>query len=177
MPTEEQPPASSTPAYIIRELRSDDDCGQFQVEGTEFGPLKDFLHNHACNLHEIDVSKTYVAAIGRRVIAYVSLCCSQVNFDSPQTELPKIPYRAFPAVKIGQLAVDANFQKQKVGSTLISLAIALAKEHVQPRIGCRLLIVDSHKDAVPFYRGKGFIVVASGKEKKFPVMFLDIGKL
>jgi GNAT superfamily N-acetyltransferase len=91
--------------------------------------------------------------------------------------LPKIPYRAFPAVKIGQLAVDANFQKQKVGSTLISLAIALAKEHVQPRIGCRLLIVDSHKDAVPFYRGKGFIVVASGKEKKFPVMFLDIGKL
>ncbi len=172
----EQSPGS-VPAYIIRELHPEDDTSQLQVECDEFKPLKEFLCDHAYNLHRIDVSKTYVAAIGRRIIAYVSLCCSQVNFDSPPPELPQIPYRAFPAVKIGQLAVDLDFRAQDIGSALVSLAVALANQHIQPCVGCRLLIVDSHQKAVQFYKKKGFIVMASGKKKNYPVMFLDIGKL
>ena len=173
------PPDSHTPPYIIREINSDDDVLQICIEKKEFVPLKEFLRDHASNHHEINVSKTYVAVASKRVLAYITLCCSQVHFDSPPKELPSIPYRFYPSVRIGQLAVDENFRKRDIGSKLVSLAIALVKQKIQPHVGCRLLTVDSHQDAVTFYKERGFCLVDTKKNlaKDFPVMFLDIGKL
>src|SRR5262245_34123792 len=106
MSGDDQPSNTSAPRYFIREIREDDDTKQFCCDDKDFLPLKDFLSNHAYTLHHLNVSKTYVVAIERRVIAYISLCCSLVRFDSPPKELPTIPFKIYPAIKIGQLAVD-----------------------------------------------------------------------
>lgn len=175
----DQPSNSSATQYLIREIRQDDDTQQFCCVDNDFLPLKDFLSNHAYALHNLNVSKTYVVAIGRRVIAYISLCCSLVRFDSAPKELPQLPFKVYPAIKIGQLAVDDNFKKQGFGTLLINLAKSSAKEHIQDYVGCRLLAVDAHRKAVSYYTHKGFTLLDSPKnlEKEFPVLFLDIGKL
>jgi predicted GNAT family N-acyltransferase len=179
MPGSDEPSNRSPVVHEIREIHADDDVQQFCCD-EEFEPLKEFLAVHSHKYHSINISKTYVAVIKRRVIAYISLCCSQIHFDSPPTDLHDIPYRSYPAVKIGQLAVVKNFRNQGFGGKLVSLAMASVKENIQRHVGCRFLLIDSHKDAVSWYKEKqGFSILQSKKniEKKFPMMFLDIGKL
>ena len=177
MSGEDQPSNSSAPQYVVREIQQDDDTKQFCCDDKDFHPLKDFLSNYAYTLHGLNVSKTYVVAIERRVIAYISLSCSLVRFDKSPKELPDIPFKAHPAIKIGQLAVDDNFKKKGFGTQLINLAKSSAKGHIQDYVGCRLLAVDAHRKAVSYYTHKGFSLLDSSKnlEKDCPVLFLDIG--
>ena len=100
MPGADQSSNTSTSQYFVREIHKDDDTKQFFCEDKDFLPLQSFLDNHAYILHELNISKTYVVAIERRVIAYISLCCSLVRFDTSPKELPNIPFKVYPAIKI-----------------------------------------------------------------------------
>ena len=128
--------------------------------------------------HNSHVSKTYVIADGKRVLAYISLCCAQVKLESHPEDLDGYKYD-YPAIKIGKLAVDERSERQDYGSDLVDLAIAIAKDEIRRHVGCRLLLVDSHKTAVDFYQKKGFTMIDTdeNRARPCPVLFLDIGKL
>jgi hypothetical protein len=62
---------------------------------------------------------------------------------------------------------------------LVALAVAIVTDRIMPNVGCRFVIVDSHKDAVEFYKGRGFTLLdtEANKDAAHPLMFLDVGKL
>jgi GNAT superfamily N-acetyltransferase len=178
MPGENLPPNNS-PAIkpTIRPIAPDDVVRRFSLN-KKFLPLQIFLQKDAKDHHNSHVSKTYVIVEGKRVHAYISLSCAQVKLDSHPDDLPGYKYD-YPAVKIGKLAVHEDYERRDFGSDLVDLAIAIAKDAIRKHVGCRLLLVDSHQDAVEFYQKKGFLMIDTEENKKrpCPVLFLDIGKL
>ena len=174
----ESAPSNGSPAKLtIRSLSSNDSVSHFKLAKTCL-PLQIFIRRTAKSHHTSHVSKTYVIADEKRVLAYISLCCAQVKLESHPDDLARYKYD-YPAVKIGKLAVHEDFERRDYGSDLVDLAIAIAKDEIRPRIGCRLLLVDSHRDAVGFYKKKGFVLIDTeeNNNRPCPVMFLDIGKL
>ena len=175
----ENVPSSNSPVIesSIRLIASDDIVRRFRLD-KKFLPLQIFLQNDAKDHHSSHVSKTYVIIEGKRVLAYISLSCAQVKLDSHPDDLPEYKYD-YPAVKIGKLAVHKDYERRDFGSKLVDLAIAIAKYAIRQHVGCRLLLVDSDRDAVEFYQKKGFLMIDTEDNKKrpCPVLFLDIGKL
>lgn len=82
-------------------------------------------------------------------------------------------------MKIARLAVDQRIRGRGYGEAMVQFAISIAKQDVMPRIGCRFLIAEAKPDALPFYEKIGFTVLDTekNKDRKLPVVFLDIHKL
>ena len=152
--------------------------GFFLVEDV-YLPLTMFLQKSAKTFHKHNAAKTYVFAVGNKIKAYISLNCSQIVLDRPPDGLDEYRHKEYPAVKIGKLAVDTHYRGVDLGSKLVSLAVAIVKEKVMPQVGCRFLIVDSHKTAVDFYQKQGFSLLDTeeNKSRENPIMFLDIRRI
>lgn len=162
----------------IRLIASDTDVVCFRMQRSHSN-LETFLQQQALDHHNKHVSKTYVLEDEKRIVlAYVSLCCGHVELEHPIDDLVDYKYPV-PAVRIGKLAVCDGFEKKGYGSQLVNLAIAIAKKEVRSAVGCRFLFVDSHQDAIDFYKKNGFVMINTEKNQKrrTPLMFLDIGKL
>lgn len=168
--------------YILREIEPTDTVSALSLGDEQFAPLKAFLRTCAKRYHADHLAKTYVYVTSEypnRIIAYITLICSQVSIDGGQPEVADYGYPDLPAIKIARLAVDRRHRGNDLATNLVSLATALAKEHVVPRIGCRFLVVDSKKDSIKFYEKCGFRLLdtEANKAQDAPVMFMDIGKL
>lgn len=127
------------------------------------------------------MAKTYVAVVGEKpkIVAYISLICSQIEIDGGHPAVKDYEYKDLPAVKVARLAVDHRYRGTDHGSNLVALAIAMARNQVMPHVGCRFLIVDSKKGAVDFYKKCGFTLLETenNKRRSEPVMFMDLWKL
>lgn len=167
-------------ALELREISPDDKVSGLSLGDKAFLPLVMFLKKDARSHHQENVSKTYVFANGvtKKVVAYITLICSQIELDRPLTGLDAYRH-PYPAIKIAKLAVNTEHRKQQLGRKLVSLAIAIAKGKVLPHVGCRFLAVDSHPLAIDFYDRCGFRLLETdtNRASKNPVMFLDLGKL
>jgi GNAT superfamily N-acetyltransferase len=170
--------SASGPDPKIRLIATDTDVGCFRMQGSHLN-LAAFLQRQALDHHNKHVSKTYVLEDENRIVlAYVSLCCGQVELEHPIDDVVDYKYPV-PAVRIGKLAVCDGFERKGYGSQLVNLAIAIAKNEVRSAVGCRFLLVDSHQDAIEFYKKNGFVMINTkqNQKRRTPVMFLDIGKL
>jgi predicted GNAT family N-acyltransferase len=167
--------------YIYRQLNQDDQVRKLSHGDPQYLPLRVYLENNAKNHHLKNLSKTYVCITPpNRVVAYITILCSQVELIGEGVpEDAKNFHFPYPAVKIAKLCVRNDLRGSGIGKNLVNIAIATAKENVSKNVGCRFVVVDSHKNAVSFYKGCGFILVNSPDNliKQDPVMFLDIGKL
>ena len=170
----------STQNLKLRLLASDDGVRNASHGDPVYLPLRHFLENDARKHHAINVSKTYVWAAEKRVVAYITLTCSQVLLDEGAT--PEDAKKArfhyhFPAVKIAKLMVDKNTREFGLGMKLVKLAVAVASEKVMPNVGCRFVTVDSHRTAIDFYKKCGFVMLDTDDNRKAqdPLMFFDLG--
>jgi GNAT superfamily N-acetyltransferase len=174
--------AAASQDVVFREIRPDDSVSGLSLGDAEFAPLKAFLRKCARRYHKECLAKTYVYAttdVPARVVAYVSLICSQIEVDGGLPAVEDYQYKDVPAVKVARLAVDHRYRGNQLGKKLVSVAIALAKEQVMPHVGCRFLVVDSKSGSVEFYKKRGFILLdtENNKRRPSPVMFLDLWKL
>ena len=78
-----------------------------------------------------------------------------------------------PALLIGKLLVDGQFQKEGVGKNMVAAAIGIAKE-INKLSACRFVMVHSHPGAVGFYRRLGFKEIT--KDKDHTTMLFDLLK-
>jgi len=99
-------------------------------------------------------------ATGRIAAFYTIASASIVTPDLPAAITKKLPrYPIIPAVRIGRLAVDLNFQRQGLGGAL--LADALRRVLLSPAAVFALLVDAKDDGAVAFYRHHGFEPLAS----------------
>lgn len=107
------------------------------------------------------VAACFVALTGeRRIAGYYTLATASVPLvDLPDELRRKLPrYGVVPAIRMGRLAVDAEFKGQGLGGALLVNALRRAASSEIPAV---VLIVDAKDDqAVAFYRHHGFIPLA-----------------
>jgi ribosomal protein S18 acetylase RimI-like enzyme len=96
-----------------------------------------------------------------RIAGYCTLSTASVPLtDLPDAVRRKLPhYAAVPAVRMGRLAVDVEFQGQGTGGVLLYDALHRA---ARSEISAAVLIVDAKdKQAADFYRHHGFNILAN----------------
>ncbi|MGX2975510.1 GNAT family N-acetyltransferase [Ursidibacter arcticus] len=121
--------------------------------------LEDYFHKYASQDVKKKLTKCFVLVENKqsKIIGYYTLSALSVPIsDIPQEKRNKnIPYPNIPAVLIGRLAVDTNFQHQGYGKFLIADAIHKIKNTA---IGAAILVVEAKNDnAVSFYQRLGFV--------------------
>jgi ribosomal protein S18 acetylase RimI-like enzyme len=95
-----------------------------------------------------------------RIVGYYTLSTASVPLtDLPASERRKLPrYPAVPAVRMGRLAIDVEFQGQGLGGVLLVDAL---RRTVRSEIPAVALIVDAKDEqAAAFYLHHGFIALA-----------------
>lgn len=137
-----------------RLLRPDDDITGFDCGRLE---LNDWLVRRALRSERERNARTYVTCdtSSGRVVGYYSLSAFSVARSTAPGGLSRAP-DPIPTVLLGRLAVDEQFQRARLGVSLLHDAVQNATTAAE-RIGLRALIVDAIDDgAAVFYARHGF---------------------
>lgn len=99
---------------------------------------------------------------GYYTLASASMLLSELPADIGK-KLPRYP--SVPAVRLGRLAVDQNFQGQGLGGALLADALDRA---IRPEIAACAMVVNAKDDrAAMFYHHHGFIILPTAKMTLF----------
>lgn len=120
--------------------------------------LNIWLKRHALASHKADLARTYLAVDHSVVAGYVSLTTGSVRpEDAPKRLARGMPRYPIGTILIARLAVDLDYQRQRLGSRLLAEALRRAIA-ASDAAAARLIVVDAiDDDAAAFYRRWGFI--------------------
>jgi predicted GNAT family N-acyltransferase len=156
------------PSYKISKLNSKHNKKKFSCRST---PLDNYLKTQAGQDIKKNVSVSYVltSVNSEDVIGYYSL--SSISIDASELSdefMKKLPrYPMLPGILIGRLAIDSNYQGQKMGAHLLIDALKRSLL-ISDQIGINAVIVDAKdNNAASFYRYYDFIELPSNKLKLF----------
>lgn len=158
---------------VMEQILASSDVGEFDCGDQE---LNSFIMEDAVNYHKNLLAESYLLKDDGQMVAYVTLLNDRVSVDSFDDKTSFNRFRrqhfenskrlkAYPAIKVGRLAVSHTLARRGYGSILldfVKLLIALKRYS-----GCRFMIVDAYADAVSFYEKNGFVSIrkpsAAGK--------------
>lgn len=148
--------------------------------------LNDFICNDAPSHREELIAETYLFKwrdLETPPIAFVSLLNDKIAL-STNRERRIVPnrirrYSEFPAVKIGRLGVNEEYQRKSVGSTILDMIKTLLT--TDNRTGCRFLTVEAYNtsEALKFYHEKNdfsFFPIQEQQEEDTRFMFFDLAR-
>lgn len=149
--------------FIIKPLDVNCDLLSFSCLDSD---LNDFLKTDALNDQKHMISRTNLCFIKSELVGYITLAADSISAKKVMPDDGFECKYGYPALKIARLAVDSRFERRGIGTYLLYAAIGKAVE-ISRSIGCRLVIVDSKKDAIQFYENNGFReAILKKKEKK-----------
>jgi len=97
------------------------DRATFRCGDTE---LDDYLRRFARQHAKTKISRTYVAADGKRILGYYSMAMAGIRGEQLpvryQTRFPRFP---LPVARLARLAVDQRHQRQGLGELLLADAL------------------------------------------------------
>lgn len=144
------------------------DCGDTDLNG--------FLFDDAKNYSRDLIAVTYMIHDDENTIAYfnyqndkiahtdidgnIDLFLERVGIYLPKGKSDK---KSYPAVKIGRLGVNKEFQSKGLGKYILDYTKDSFVSN--NKTGCKFITVDAYKNSVPFYKKNGFICLSS-KDKK-----------
>ena len=97
-------------------------------------------------------------------IGFYTISMAHILFEELPEEMKKgLPRYPVPALRIGKLAIDKNFQKQGIGAFLLKDAF-LKATNLSTKIGLKCVLVDALNDqAKSFYLKFGFLQFPSNR--------------
>ena len=132
-------------------------------------PLADYLHRHARQNDESNISKAFVAVDDENTVqGYYSLSTASIEFEVlPEDFTKNIPKYPIPAALIAKLAVDTNCEKQGVGSRLLIDALQRILT-TSEQLAIKVVLVDAiDEEAKGYYLHFGFIELPGHALKLF----------
>lgn len=121
--------------------------------------LNDWLRNIARQHQDKGLSKTFVAVLDdapTRICGYYALTLTEVDTQSLSEARRKELPRLIPGIRLGRLAVDAQFQGRRLGELLLVDALERVRL-IHQHAGVVGLFVDAIGDkAAAFYAHFGF---------------------
>ncbi len=150
-------------------LSADHDTSQFRCQHDS---LTLWLQKHALTNNGRRGSRTHVVCDGVRVVGFYALAAGSVQHEyAPKAVTRNMP-KPIPAIVLGRLAVDADYQSQGIGAGLLQDAIFRALNAAND-IAARVLLCHAIDDAArAFYVRHGFL---PSPVEELTVM-LDLGK-
>ena len=165
-------------SYIrIERLSKNSIPADFPMKKSEYKIYSDYLLESALLYQTLFVTNTYFLIDNETndVIAFVSLICDSITFtadEKTENSLADVPFSAFPAIKVAQLAVSSKSEEKynHVGSFLIDFAANMAFDISNDYVACRFLSMDAdienNPDSPDFYEANGFIRMTDKKYTK-----------
>lgn len=130
--------------------RSDFACGQ--------PPLNRYIKKYALLNQESDISRTYVAARGERVVGYYTLAFGSISHDEAAAGIKKnLPGHPILIILLARLAVDVREQGTGLGKGLLRDAMLRTVQAAEIG-GLRAMLTHAKDEAAKsFYERYGFI--------------------
>lgn len=127
----------------IESLKAHHDRRAFACDEVE---LDDYLRRFARQHATANLSRTYVAAEGSRVLGFYSLAMAAILKDQlPATHSTRFPRFPLPIARLARLAVDRPHQGQALGERLLMDALQRCAR-LASEIGMIGVIVDAKHD-------------------------------
>jgi GNAT superfamily N-acetyltransferase len=138
----------------IEKLRADHQTDVFDC-GNE--ALNSYLTRFAWQNQRADSSQTYLALMGERVVGYYTLTVGEVSYgDAPERLAKGLSRYPVPVMILARLAVERNFQGQRLGQGLLLDAMRRTLQAAEVA-GIRAILVHAKDDrARAFYEHFGF---------------------
>lgn len=151
--------------------------------------LNDFLcTDEVSNYEEEMLGKTTLVfyegeLTGYYTLSSTSLSVRYLEHKAGFGKLSEYHINELPALLIGRLAIDLNWQKKGVGRYIVQRIAMMALDQSRNQ-GIRLLVVQAKEDAFDFYRkcGFDFVMESRNEMKRFKArgtrtMFFDVSSL
>lgn len=137
--------------------------------------LNDFLINDAFDDQEKMTSRTNLCFWKKTLVGFVTLVADTIGVQliHENERVGDYQYAKYPAIKIGRIAVDRNFERKGIGRFLLLAAVGKALS-ISNDIGCRYITVDSKPDAVGFYKKYNFREVNGYSNSDLHKMYLNM---
>lgn len=105
--------------------------------------LDEYLRRYARQHAASNISRSFVAAEGRRIAGFYSLAMAAIRRDNlPATEAERFPRFPLPVARLARLAVDTRCQRQGLGELLLADALQRCLR-LSEQIGMIGVIVDA----------------------------------
>lgn len=135
-------------------LAPDHDCSAFDCGHPE---LADWLRRRARANEDAQGSRCFVVREGKRVIGYYALAAGSVQRAHAQGTVRRNMPDPIPAIVLGRLAIDLQWQGQGMGADLLRDAVLRALR-ASREIGARVLLCHAiDAQAKTFYLRHGFV--------------------
>ena len=132
----------------------------------------EFLINDSFGYAKLNLGVTYLLfnSVNDRLVSFITLAMGTIKLPEDWSirgkllrEYPKDFPQQLPALRIGQLATQANEENKGAGAYLLSFAVRKAIE-LQAIVGCAYLVIDANPDKVTWYEKNGFKVLRRGEK-------------
>ena len=118
--------------------------------------LDEWLKRRAMKNEKARASRTYVLCAGRKVVAYYCLSSGAIDQSLSTGRIRRNMPDPIPAMVIGRLAVDINWQGKGIGKAMLQNAVLRILSAVE-LVGVRAILVHAiSKEAKQFYQQYGF---------------------
>lgn len=101
-----------------------------------------------------DTTHLFIDEDAKRIMGFVTLRASAIISHGEGGNVTGIP-----ALEVSVLAVDKDYEGQRVGSTLIDYVLSQADELHKQYMGLQYIVLAADKKAVGFYERMGFVPI------------------
>ncbi|WP_296889026.1 GNAT family N-acetyltransferase [uncultured Methanobrevibacter sp.] len=137
--------------YDIIKLTKDHDLSYFHCG---LDDMDDFLKDDALKQQEDNLNTTYLLIYKNKIIGFFSLLADRISIkDIPEDYNCKYEY--FPAIKIGRLAIDQNYQNNGLGTRILDNICSEIKD-LSLKIGVKFITIDAYCKVKEFYYKNAF---------------------
>ncbi len=163
----------------IVKLRED---GIHLVEGFDCGDvdLNEFLKKDSLTYLEGKLAVTYLLLHEGNLRGFFCVSNDSIPLGGKDRRvLQKLGKRqkTYPALKIGRLGIQKEFQNKGFGTFIVNYVVGMALIHSK-KVGCRYIAVDAYdnKRSLSFYKKNGFKMLKETRRETNIPMYLDLLK-
>jgi GNAT superfamily N-acetyltransferase len=155
------------------------DCGDLD--------LNDFLMSDANNYQKQLLAVTYVVENDLQTAGFFSLLTDKISVNDTESKnqwrknfrdtLPQNKrFSSYPAIKIGRLGIDLNFQGKGLGTEIMNFIKAMILN--ENRYGCRYITVDAYRQSLKYYERNDFrYLTSTDANEDTRLMYFDLSSL
>ena len=126
--------------------------------------LNDFIRTDAAKYQSDHLSHTRIVLLNGDLVGYITLLADCIILQTGEKKKALKEARGyhqqiytFPAVKIGRLGIQKEFQKAGIGKQLLIYTIGLvARLNQELRVACRFITLDAYPQSVSWYEKHNF---------------------